>query len=106
MEDIRLGRKTRYAVKVVTIAVGSVQNLVPFSAGRVYLAVHVSANQIRIAPDGVDITSSGGIVVSSSPPPFIARIETYGQAVMAPWGAIAAVGPSPVLVIEGFLEDI
>ena len=106
LEDVRLGRKTRFTARKVTVTNAEDKVVVPWSATRV--AIHIrpaTSGDVLIGPFAGGTVSAYGFLFSSTLYPIDLTIDRHGETVISSWLARASAGDVDLIVIETFLEE-
>lgn len=105
MEDIRLGRKTRTAVRLKVINPGTMEPLVVSSDKRIHLSVWPADDVVFISPTDANAGPSQGYNMAIGGHPFELDIQKHGDAVTKSYSAASTAAPAFLLVIETFLDE-
>lgn len=106
MEDIRIGRKLQSAPFHIAIDSISPTRFLGFNAKRTRLMLSSDgAATFRIGPNTDPPTATSGIIVNTSSPVHLLRIEDVGPIICDSWLAIASVAAAPLSVIDVSLQD-
>lgn len=105
MEDIRIGRASRTAVNNVSAPVAVATPICQTEEARISLIISVAgANSVIIAPQGIDPSSAGGILLSNTSTPFRLDLVHYGRLTQMQWNATGVGGTCVVTILEALLE--
>ena len=106
LEDVRLGRKTYYSTRTVSVPDGVSTVLCPSVSTRVSISIRLGSNQdVKVLPTQGGNVVTDGILLTLSGHPIEWQIDRHGNAVTAAWYASGSGGAGTVIVTETFLEE-
>lgn len=106
LEDVRLGRKTRFTIRKVTATNAADAVVVPWSATRVALLIRpATSGDVLIGPFAGGGVSAYGFLFSNTLYPIDLTIDRHGETVISSWLARATGADVELIVIETFLEE-
>lgn len=106
MEDIRIGRKSRFAIANIPVGIAAAIPICQTEEKRTALIISVAgANSVVIAPQGIDVSVAGGILLNNTSAPYRLDLIHYGRMAQMQFNAIALVGVCTVTVQETLLEE-
>lgn len=104
-EDVRLARKTVTASHAEAVALGAVSQVAKADTNRISITFDVndSTGQVVVGPNGINLLTTIGLLVSTARPPIVLTLDVHGDCVKQAWTATALVANMNLLVIEGIL---
>jgi len=106
MEDIRIGRKSYAAAKLVVSPANVLTQICGPNPKRIGLFVSGNGNSnTGFGPDGMAISDTAGFIVNLSQVQVQFDLANVGQLIQVPWNCFTGVPGATIAVIEIFLDE-
>lgn len=105
MDDFRIGRKLRTAVRPVNVSSVSPNIIVSFNASRTHLSFGTQGGNVGIGTKDIDLTGAAGYVVGRQVPKLEFDIQTDGDIVTKEWTGFVAGADQIIVITETYLDE-